>query len=885
MCSLEKRLQPIQSSSYGCPRLSITFILEQLRSKQCEDFSEEDVTYLFSLLRDCSASYHSRLLDRPCSPPTNCSSIPTQCQENREAVYIIFHFLSDDQFLVPGSTGNNEKLSFAIFSLALPSSLDTNEYYHKYIQPAVLTAGDIYIKGIDIIDKFNLFNEFLLKDMIYFGVAMLLILVAMCLYLRSFVVTIATVFDVIFTLLLAYVIYHLIGIKHFPFMNVLTGLICIAISADDVFLFFDTWQQEKLEHPDGSIELWLSQTFRHAAMSIFVTSLTTASAFFANVVSEITDIKCFGIFSGIAILCNFLFMITWVPCIIVIDEKVNRKFYQDKKCCNCYCWQSFLQQIKKINIIFEKFLPFVITKTAFVWLMVLLLLGCGGIFAVFVLPALKLPSSREFQVFQASDPIEVWDTELKYKFRYFQQGALAQMTYGLRLNAVWGLKDKDNGNYLDPSDPGKLVTDESFKITSPDAQLWLNNFCKSFKNSSMVSPMEARKPCSLTVFNAMMLLPCVHPDIYPCCNQSTAPFQEEVFAKCLPTLSNILKQHIGLIQTHGLPQYDKATGAIKAYVITVRGSQVWTPIFEKMNDFNFKLQEFIMDQSKEAPIGVKSGWVTSEGFGFYDLQRALSSGTYVAIGVSISVAFVVMLLTSLNIVITIFALLTIALTIAVTVGALVLLGWELNILESITISLAVGLSIDFTIHYGVAYRLSRSEDRIEKVKESIQRVGPSVAMAAFTTFIAGAAMMPAKVLAYTQLGLFLMLVMAMSWIYATFFFQSLCRLLGPQKTPDLKSCRQCHTQNEEQVHPNHWNPDQPSNAISQDYPSSNGLAIGNGQLKEIQTTKIHMNGTVISDSTFSSGSDSPKIVAANTKTYIKSPYQLNPAYVEDSGYM
>lgn len=39
--------------------------------------------------------------------------------------------------------------------------------------------------------------------------------------------------------------------------------------------------------------------------------------------------------------------------------------------------------------------------------------------------------------------------------------------------------------------------------------------------------------------------------------------------------------------------------------------------------------------------------------------------------------------------------------------------------------------------------------------------------------------MPTKVLAYQQLGTFLMVVMTASWIYATFFFQSLCRIVGP----------------------------------------------------------------------------------------------------------
>ncbi|CAL8312007.1 unnamed protein product [Lota lota] len=46
-------------------------------------------------------------------------------------------------------------------------------------------------------------------------------------------------------------------------------------------------------------------------------------------------------------------------------------------------------------------------------------------------------------------------------------------------------------------------------------------------------------------------------------------------------------------------------------------------------------------------------------------------------------------------------------------GLLVLLGWELNVLESVTISVAVGLSVDFDVHYGVAYRWRPSRTRGE----------------------------------------------------------------------------------------------------------------------------------------------------------------------------
>lgn len=191
------------------------------------------------------------------------------------------------------------------------------------------------------------------------------------------------------------------------------------------------------------------------------------------------------------------------------------------------------------------------------------------------------------------------------------------------------------------------------------------------------------------------------------------------------------------------------------------------------------MDAWITEELRHAPAGLSHGWFISN-LKFYDLQDSLSGGTLVAMALSVAVAFSVMLLTTWNVIISLYAILSIAGTIFVTVGSLVLLGWELNVLESVTISVAVGLSVDFAVHYGVAYRLAPEPDREGKVIFSLSRMGSAIAMAALTTFVAGAMMMPSTVLAYTQLGTFMMLIMCISWAFATFFFQCMCRCLGPQ---------------------------------------------------------------------------------------------------------
>ena len=140
-------------------------------------------------------------------------------------------------------------------------------------------------------------------------------------------------------------------------------------------------------------------------------------------------------------------------------------------------------------------------------------------------------------------------------------------------------------------------------------------------------------------------------------------------------------------------------------------------------------------------------------------------------------SFLVLVVSTRNIILSLFAILTVFSVILITIAILVLLGWELNILESVVITLAIGLSVDFTLHYGIMYKLSGQTDRACSVRSSLASVGSPVTMAAFTTFAAGLCLLPARVLAYIQIGTFIVVLMTISWIFSTFFFLALLELL------------------------------------------------------------------------------------------------------------
>ena len=387
------------------------------------------------------------------------------------------------------------------------------------------------------------------------------------------------------------------------------------------------------------------------------------------------------------------------------------------------------------------------------------------------------------QVFSLRHPFEVYDFRIKDEFWFEKAAGASNPTMPLTL--VWGVKAADNSNKLDPHSQVTLEFDTTLNVTSSEAQQWLLDFCRALRSTEMYQTSSGPQltNCFIEGFKRFMERGCEGlggENYSPCCRTSKFPFEPSVFVQCIRVYRQGLAGTPSLYLSNnraGL-RYDRDNGNIVALIVEFSSKHPFTFNYKSMKKFFKYMDTWTVEQLRTAPSGLRGGWFISH-LEFFDLQDSIAQGTPVAIGVSIAIATVVAFLTTLNVLITIHAMLTITGAIFTTVGILVMLDWELNIFESVTISIAVGLSIDFTLHYAMAYRLSPHLDREMRVVNSISRMGSPVGIAALTTFFVGAIMLPSTVLAYRKLGIFLMIVMSVSWAFATFFFQALLRTLGP----------------------------------------------------------------------------------------------------------
>lgn len=180
------------------------------------------------------------------------------------------------------------------------------------------------------------------------------------------------------------------------------------IGADDAFIFVKLWNCSIIErvktlglpvsssssfatnasYPDTLAGL-LATTLKHAATSMLVTSLTTSLAFYTSYLSAITAIRCFGyffqrvqrsqseywlncilhhcsIFAGTAVLINYLFMVTWLPAAVSINERSTCSWHMLK--CGSRCIQKTVSMSNQLADLVQDLFVSAVTKAPYLWI-------------------------------------------------------------------------------------------------------------------------------------------------------------------------------------------------------------------------------------------------------------------------------------------------------------------------------------------------------------------------------------------------------------------------------------------------------------------------------------------------------------------------------------
>ena len=382
------------------------------------------------------------------------------------------------------------------------------------------------------------------------------------------------------------------------------------------------------------------------------------------------------------------------------------------------------------EIVFRDWLAHVVVKLSYCWLALFLILALFGMLSLTLYPKLSLPTTQSIPLFIENHSIERYDFSIKKKLQIDK--TLSTNDYSFPVVFVWGVRDVDNGYFLDPDSTGSTEWDTSFNLTKEASQRQMLAFCQDVKSEKFYDKNKnVNSWCFMEDLDEYLKKACTS-SASECCGKEI-PLQENDFRKC--TLDYLAWKKKTSSQL--LPIKVDSGGNVKALIFKIHSTHDYVLTFTPVEKFWETVKSWTDKKMDQMPTGLRSGWVISNLY-FYDLQHSIAQGTVKTIAISIGISAIILLATTQNIIITLYAVIAITAIVSVTIGSLVMAGWQLNILESMTMSVAVGLSIDFTLHYGVAYfNCDISQTRKERVHYSLWHVGSAVAMGTVTTFLAG----------------------------------------------------------------------------------------------------------------------------------------------------
>ncbi|KAJ7420126.1 Protein dispatched 2 [Willisornis vidua] len=789
-----------------CPSWSLgNYIAVLYNRSSCLEITQGDISHTLALLRACAPDYHRGVLTPSCIGPealrqkhSQCAQVPEKCTRF-SIIYQLLHFLVDRDFLSPQTMEYQvPSLKYSLLFLPTRKGASMMGIYLDNLETWDLFDNYTSITGMDLGLKQKLFHHYLLLDTKYPVLAILAIFLSISFYLRSVFITLMVLLSVVSSLMISYFLYKVaFRFTYFPFVNLTAVIVLSSICANHTFVFFDLWNLSKSQNPSAGLAQWVSQTMHHFAYLMLASCFTTGAAFYASYISNITAIRCFAVYMGTSVLVNLVFMLTWLPSSAVLYERYvtatciykpeaywNNSGHKRVALSLHYILSALQNTLSETSkLLFEKLLPCGVIKFRYIWICWFAALAIGGAYISCSNPRLKLPTleTSSVQVFRLSHPFERYDSEYCHQFMFerLEHGEGQRMPVTL----VWGVLPVDNGDHFNPKSNGTLVTDDTFTIQNPDAQKWLLEFCQKVKNKTFYYPDAEQKStvCFMEEFLRWMdSRQCSQQDhsFNLCCNQFSFPYGSEVFLHCIKMM--LLEEGKQGAETYDLGLRFDVEGNLAALVLQFQTIYHYSFNYSKAKQFYEEISLWVTEEMKTAPVGLQNGWFTSK-LELYNLQHSLSTETTVVMGLSIAVSFVVLLLTTWNVLLSIFSVTAIAGTVLVTIGLLVLLEWQLNAVESLFISAAVGLSVDFTVNYCISYHLCPHSDRLSRVAFSLKQMSCATAMAASALFSAGVIMLPATVLAYRKLGIFVMMINCISCGFASFFFQSLCCFFGPEK--------------------------------------------------------------------------------------------------------
>uniref|UniRef100_A0A8C9FXX0 Patched domain-containing protein 3 n=1 Tax=Pavo cristatus TaxID=9049 RepID=A0A8C9FXX0_PAVCR len=95
----------------------------------------------------------------------------------------------------------------------------------------------------------------------------------------------------------------------------------LGVGVDDMFIMISSWEQSSSQADKSDAKSRLAETYREAALSVTITTLTDVLAFFIGTWTAFPSVRSFCLYTGTAFVFCYVYVITFFGAIIVLNHK------------------------------------------------------------------------------------------------------------------------------------------------------------------------------------------------------------------------------------------------------------------------------------------------------------------------------------------------------------------------------------------------------------------------------------------------------------------------------------------------------------------------------------------------------------------------------------
>merc|ERR1719217_1045886 len=225
---------------------------------------------------------------------------------------------------------------------------------------------------------------------------------------------------------------------------------------------------------------------------------------------------------------------------------------------------------------------------------------------------------------------------------------------------------------------------------------------------------------------------------------------------------------------------------VQADVLYEDGVDLWEAWEAYCDQWRASAPEFLQKGFYFTDIRKGSG-----AFHWFFLQSKITSEAFIGMAMALGFASIVLLIATRNVVVALCAIASISSIVASVMAFMFCLGWRLGVLEALVLVMVIGLSVDYVVHMADAYLEAPAEDRLERTRFMLVRMGLAVVNGGVTTLGAAGFMCATYITFFQKFGVVILVTVFQSLVTSLFFFSAMMALVGPEGTSGKISLGLC----------------------------------------------------------------------------------------------